>query len=94
MRYAARTDANQAEIVAAMRKAGATVWVIGLPCDLLIGHRGQTLLMEVKTLTGKRAPKAAKYTALQVSFMAAWLGGAVATVTDVDGALRAIGVMA
>ena len=93
MRYAARTDANQAEIVAAMRKAGATVWVIGLPVDLLIGHRGQTMLMEIKTLTGKRAPRANAHTALQVSFMASWLGGAVATVTDVDGALRAIGVM-
>lgn len=93
MRHAARVDANQPEIVAALRQAGASVWVIGLPVDLLVGFRGQTMLMEVKTLTGKRAPKAAKHTPLQVGFMAEWRGGAVSTVTDVDGALRALGVM-
>ena len=30
MRYAARVDSTQAEIVEAMRKAGAAVWIIGL----------------------------------------------------------------
>lgn len=93
MRYAARVDANQPEIVAALRKAGASVWVIGLPVDLLVGFRGQTMLMEVKTLTGKRAPKAAGHTQLQKDFMLDWRGGAVSTVTDVEGALRALGVM-
>lgn len=93
MRYAARVDANQAEIVAALRKAGASVWFIGLPVDLLVGFQGKTMLMEVKTLTGKRKPRAADHTPLQVTFMAEWRGGAVSTVTDVDGALRALGVM-
>lgn len=93
MRHAARVDANQAAIVSALRAAGASVWIIGLPVDLLVGIQGRTMLMEVKTLVGKRAPKAAAYTPLQVSFMAEWRGGAVATVTDVDSALRSLGVM-
>lgn len=93
MRHAARVDANQAEIVAALRAAGALVWIIGLPVDLLVGHAGQTALVEVKTLTGKRNPKAAKHTKLQRDFMASWQGGTVATVTDVESALRVLGVM-
>lgn len=92
MRHAARVDANQAEIVAALRKAGASVWIIGLPVDLLVGFRGQSLLMEVKTITGKREPKPSKHTQLQKDFMLDWRGGAVSTVTDVEGALRALGV--
>lgn len=94
MRHAARVDANQAEIVAALRKAGASVWIIGLPVDLLVGFRGQSLLMEVKTITGKREPKPSKHTQLQKDFMLDWRGGAVSTVTDVEGALRALGVLA
>ena len=94
VRHAARVDANQAEIVAALRQAGASVWIIGLPVDLLVGFRGQSLLMEVKTTTGKRNPKPARHTELQKGFMLDWRGGAVSTVTDVDGALRALGVLA
>ena len=92
MRHAARVDATQAEIVAALRAAGCSVWVVGLPVDLLVGKSGQTWLMECKTLTGKRKPKPAKYTDLQTGFMATWRGGPVVTVTDAEGALRAIRV--
>ena len=90
VRRASRVDANQQAIVAALRAAGASVWYIGLPVDLLCGKNGSTLLLEVKTLTGKRKPKAAPYTQLQRDFMASWRGGPVATVTDVESALRAI----
>ena len=93
MRRAARTDANQAAIVAAMRAAGASVWAIGLPVDLVVGVAGKTALVEVKTLVGKRAPKAAKYTPLQLDFMATGRGGPVALITDVDGALRMVATM-
>jgi hypothetical protein len=92
-RYAARVDANQAEIVAAMRAAGACVWIIGLPVDLLVGCAGKTALVEVKRLEGKRAPKAAAHTQLQKDFMLDWCGGIVATVTDVEGALRVLATM-
>lgn len=92
MRHAARVDGNQAEIVAALRAAGASVWIIGLPVDLLVGYRGQTLPMEIKTLTGKRNPKPARYTQLQKDFLLEWRGGPVSTVTDVEGALTALRV--
>lgn len=80
MRRAARVDANQAAIVEALRAAGCVVWVLGLPVDLLVGKNGRTVLVEVKTKTGK-------YTELQQSFMGSWTGGPVATIRDVDGAL-------
>ena len=52
MRRAARVDANQAAIVAALRKMGASVQplhTIGKGCpDLLIGWRGKNLLAELK----------------------------------------------
>lgn len=90
MRRAARTDSTQAEIVAALRAMGATVWVIGLPLDLLCGYRGHTLLIECKTLVGKRDPKASRYTTLQLDFFRDWKGGPVATVVDAEGAVRVL----
>jgi hypothetical protein len=90
MRYAARIDPAQPEIVAALRAIGATVWVIGLPLDLLVGYRGRTHLIEVKTLVGKRAPKPAKHTKLQKEFMCTWTGGPIATVTDPESAIKAV----
>ena len=93
VRYAAKVDKNQAAIVSAMRSVGASVWVIGLPVDLLVGVAGKTALVEVKRLVGKRSPKAASYTPLQVAFMAGWNGGTVATITDVDGALTLVKTM-
>jgi hypothetical protein len=94
MRRAARVDATQAEIVAALRAAGATVWVIGLPVDLMVGYAGRTLLIECKCLTGKREPKPTGHTKLQKAFMADWPGGPVATVTDAAGAINALRAMA
>ena len=79
MRHAARVDANQAAIVEALRAGGCYVWPLKLPVDLLVGKNGRTVLVEVKTVRGK-------YTQLQSEFMAAWPGGAVATIRDVEGA--------
>ena len=69
MRYAARVDENQAAIVQALRDAGAYVWIIGLPVDLLVGYKDRTLLMEVKTTSKKRL------TGLQADFFEKWMGG-------------------
>ena len=88
MRRAARVDETQAAIVAALRAAGAYVWIIGLPVDLLVGCGSETALVECKSLTGKRKPKAKAYTDLQEQFMREWPGGIVSTVTDEAGALR------
>ena len=84
MRRAARTDANKAEIVSALRAAGCVVWDLKLPVDLLVGANGKTMLVEIKN--GRAVPSAQKYTKLQTSFMATWTGGPVATVRDVEGA--------
>jgi len=50
MRYAARVDANQDAIVATLRAAGAYVWIIGLPVDLLVGYKNHTFLVEIKMI--------------------------------------------
>ena len=66
MRYAARVDANQEQIVSALRAAGAYVWIIGLPVDLLVGYKGHTFLVEIKTNSKKR------FTKLQTDFFENW----------------------
>ena len=93
MRHAARVDASQAEIVAALRAGGAYVWISGLPLDLIVGFQGKTALVECKVLTGVKKRKQSRFTALQTAFMREWVGGTVATVTDAEGALRLLEVM-
>jgi hypothetical protein len=87
MRYAARVDQNQADIVEALRKAGAYVWIIGLPVDLLVGYKGHTFLVEVKNSPKRRL------TALQADFFENWSGSTLARIDGSDGALRMIGVL-
>ena len=87
MRYAARIDANQTEIVAALRKAGAYVWVIGLPVDLLVGHKDKTFLVEVKTTSKKRL------TSLQADFFKRWSGSSLERIETPEQALKMIGVL-
>ena len=87
MRHAARIDANQAQIVSALRAAGAYVWIIGLPVDLLVGYEQQTYLVEVKTTSKKRLTK------LQADFFLKWAGGLLFRIDSPDAALRMIGVL-
>jgi hypothetical protein len=84
MRYAARVDANQEQIVSALRANGAYVWIIGLPVDLLVGYKGHTWLMEVKTDEKK------KLTKLQTDFFANWTGGTLCRVDSPEAAVRMI----
>lgn len=91
MRRAARTDANKAEIVAALRAAGAYVFDLRLPLDLLVGYAGKTLILELKD--GRKPPSAQAHTELQARFFREWIGGPVATVNDVNGALRALRIL-
>lgn len=85
---AGKRDANEAEIVAALLKVGATVERIttggGVP-DLLVGYRGHTILMEVKTKKGK-------LNATQAEWHDAWRGTPAVLVWSVEGALREIGL--
>jgi hypothetical protein len=87
MRHAARIDANQAQIVSALRAAGAYVWIIGLPVDLLVGYEGHTFLVEIKTDAKK------PLTALQADFFNNWSGSTLARIDSPEAALRMIGVI-
>ena len=87
MRYAARVDANQQQIVSALRAAGAYVWIIGLPVDLLVGFRGKLCLMEIKTDSKKRLTK------LQEDFFENWTGGSLLRIESPEDALKAIGAI-
>ena len=87
VRYAARVDANQEQVVSALRAAGAYVWIIGLPVDLLVGYEGHTFLMEVKDGSKKRLTK------LQEDFFQKWTGSTVCRVDGPEAALRMLGVL-
>ena len=87
MRYAARVDANQTQIVSALRGAGAYVWIIGLPVDLLVGYKNHTFLVELKSGPRKRLTK------LQADFFENWSGSTLARIDNPEAALRMIGVV-
>lgn len=84
-----KVDANQAEIVAALRKAGATVQpihTIGRGCpDLLVGFNGENLLLEIKSPGGVLTPD-------ERNWWMAW-AGQVAAARSAEEALEIIGVM-
>ena len=48
----ARTDPNQKEIAEALRRAGALVYYIRWPLDLVVVFRGKVELLEVKAPMG------------------------------------------
>ena len=87
MRHAARVDENQKTIVDALRKAGAFVWIIGLPVDLLVGYKGNTFLVEIKSTSKKRL------TGLQADFFENWSGSTLARIDSPEAALRMLGVI-
>lgn len=84
---AKRVDANQDQIVSALRAAGAYVWIIGLPVDLLVGYKNRTILVEVKSGPKKRL------TALQRRFFENWCGDGLARVDSPEAALRMLRVI-
>jgi len=87
MRRAARVDANQEQIVSVLRAAGAYVWIIGLPVDLLVGYKNHTFLVEVKDGSKKRLTK------LQADFFESWCGGTLCRIDCPEAALRMIRVV-
>ena len=91
MRRAAKVDDNQEEIVRALRKAGASVEIIGRPVDLLVGYRGGTYVLEVKD--GSKSPSDRKLTPLQEKFFQSWRGGPALKVETPEEALIAIGAI-
>lgn len=95
MRRAAKIDANQEQVVSALRTAGAVVQslaAIGKGCpDLLVSFRGNLHLLEVKD--GNKPPSARKLTPDQVTWHQTW-GALVEVVNSPEQALRAIGAIA
>lgn len=91
-RYARRTDTNQVEIVAAFRKAGATVLHLhtvgnGAP-DLLVGIAGVDVQVEVKD--GRKPPSARKLTEAEATHHATWRGRRVEVVESARDALELV----
>lgn len=85
-RQAPKRDANEGEIVEALRAAGASVQPLsakGCP-DLLVGYRGRTFLLEVKV--GR-----ARLTEDQEEWHETWEGQRVEVVRSVEAALQIIG---
>lgn len=81
-RHNAQRDANEPEIVAALKAKGAIVWRIngkGVP-DLLVGYKSVTILAEVKTAKGKFKPA-------QEVFFGTWSGGKACVIKTVEEAL-------
>jgi hypothetical protein len=94
MRRRAAVDANQSEIVKALRAAGASVQhlhTLGQGClDLLVGYLGQNHVLEVKD--GSKPPSRRALTEDEAKWIAAWRGS-YAIVTSPEEALAAIGVI-
>ena len=95
MRRAAKVDANQGQVVAALRAAGASVQLlhaVGEGCpDLLVGYKGLNMLLEVKD--GSKPPSAQKLTPQQEEWHRDWRGHRV-VVNSPEAALTAIGAIA
>jgi DnaJ-domain-containing protein 1 len=94
MRRAAKVDANQDQVVSALRAAGATVQSLaaigkGAP-DLLVSFRDAMYLLEVKD--GSKPPSARALTEDQVRWHAAW-GCPVHVVKSAAEALLVIGAI-
>lgn len=81
-----KPDANQPEIVQALRDIGARVFLIGQPLDLLIAFRGKLTLMEVKNPDGE--DKVSKSQQVTINLLES-VGVRVLVVRSVDEAIEA-----
>ncbi len=79
-RHNSKRDSNEREIVEALRAAGASVWLLDQPVDLLIGYRGHCIIAEVKLPGGKLNDN-------QQHFFATWRGPTPPILRTVDDAL-------
>lgn len=109
MRYAAHRDKAEPAIIRALEAVGATVEQLDkrdVP-DLLVGYRGQTFILEVKSPEEVRVCKdvrkdgtlqlrreaAGELTDGQAKWMARWRGKKPVVVRTPEEALRAIGAL-
>lgn len=92
-KYSSKADANQTEIVKALRAAGASVFITsnvakGFP-DLVVGFNGINYLVEVKD--SAKPLSAQKLKPHQVELHATWKGQ-ICVVNSVEQALKVIGL--
>lgn len=93
---AAKVDANQSAIVAALRAAGCSVQSLarlgdGVP-DLLVGRGGEQWLLEIKRPSGPRGGKGGALTPDQIRWWQDWRGRRPVIVTTPQEALAAVGL--
>lgn len=91
-RHAKARDANEPEIVAALKAIGASVERLDTPVDLLVGFRGQTYMIEVKLPRGpKGGANGSRLTLDQEQLFDHWRGGPLAVARSAEEALRIVG---
>lgn len=92
MKRAAHIDANHQQVVAALRKVGATTLslaAVGKGCpDLIAGFRGVNVLLEVKNPAADRGSPT-RLTPDEQTFHDGW-GGQVTVVTSAEEAVRIV----
>lgn len=76
MRHAARTDANQAEIIRALKSVGISVEYIKKPFDLVIYNprKAETAFAEVKNPARTSDDPDSRMTKAQLEFISRWPG--------------------
>lgn len=93
-RHAKQRDKNEPAIVGALRQAGAFVWLLDRPVDLLVAFRGAWHLLEVKR-PGRAS--ASRQQAAQRELLALSAAGTIPPVhlvLSAEEALRAVGAIA
>ena len=78
-RWAKQRDKNEPPIVAALRRIGAVVLINDHP-DLIVGFRGRTFLLEIKTKTGRLRKS-------QTELFSTWNGGALGICRTIEDAI-------
>lgn len=86
MRRIARVDANQSEIIGALIACGCSVHPLhqvggGVP-DILVGHRGRNILMEIKD--GRKPPSERKLTQDQQEWHSRWRGQVIVVTNSAE----------
>lgn len=92
VRHAFRKDKSQTDIVTVLRKLGCTVVSVHIPHgpDLLVGHKGKTYLVEVKSPRDPKTYKVGKLSEGQETFIKDWNGSPVAVVYTPEEAITAV----
>ena len=89
MRRNARIDANQNEIVEALRRCGASVLITSQlkNCfDILVGYNGVNHIVEIKD--GNKPPSQRKLTKGEEKFRDEWKGGKYHIIESIEDALK------